>query len=134
MWHSVVRGVGIGLRFALVYAVVGAVAYLAGSASADPRYDFSLVQLLGSYLAGGLLTGAMGGMLAPLVRNNSAAFAAGVVASAPTFLLLFWTLMEVRDTTKLLVLTVMISLLLGGPCGIVMRNIFEPDKRGTRRG
>ena len=134
MWHSVVRGVGIGLRFALVYAVVGAVAYLAGSASTESQYEFSLVELLGFYLAGGLLTGATGGMLAPLVRNNVAAFMAGVLASAPTCLLLFATLLGVHDRAKLLVVTSMMCLLLGGPCGIVVRNVFEPERRGTRRG
>ncbi len=77
------RGVQWGAYFGLVYSLIaGVIALLAGSAPFEDA-GTTLPKVLAVYLVGGLVVGALIGLLWPMGRSRSGAALLGAVASVP---------------------------------------------------
>ncbi len=126
-------GAKIGLRVAVVFSTMALIAFLLGGNDALARKQLpSMERLVSVYILGGLIAGAVGGALAPFVTSNARAAVSGAIAMSPVALLLRaatygfapWT---ARDSFVLIVL----SVFLGGTCGIITRRTLASKSRST---
>ncbi len=133
--HAIERGVRLGFKFALAYCVAGTLGFTAHSLwGHDDLGNLTWPTLIFGYLAGGLVTGALGGAFSLIVRSRFASYLAGVVASWPTFALFYLTMYGRDDREEFMIVTIGISILLGGVCGIIVREIFARDASEGRNG
>lgn len=123
---SVQRGVALGFKFSVVYGVVGLIAaVLQHNVFRHDARRLSIPRMLGVFLVGGAITGALGGLLAVFVRSRLAAYFAGVVAGYPTMALAYLAMYGLSDPSEFRDVSVGISLLLGGVGGVIVYEIFH---------
>jgi hypothetical protein len=131
MRHRAQDGAKIGLRVAVVFSIMALIAFLlAGNEGLASKGLPSIEKLVSVYFLGGLIAGAVGGALAPFVTSDARAAIAGAIAMSPVALLLRvatsglapWT---ARDSFVLIVL----SVFLGGTCGIITRRTLGSKAR-----
>src|SRR5438552_973776 len=86
-WSNTLSSLGWGLGwemgFGVVYASVGEVILLALGQGAIVQYHIGPAKAIGLYLGCGLVTGAIVGLLRPLLVNRIGAMAVGLVAAVP---------------------------------------------------
>lgn len=133
-WTSVREGIRLGVTFAIAYSAVATAVYVVSAGAAFRQQGLSYWATMAAYFLGGATTGAVGGLLRPLGKTSVRAFVIGVIASVPTCGLLTLALVGLGDREALLVVTMIGSFLLGGPCGIVVREIFKEDPPSPSEG
>jgi MFS family permease len=125
-------GVLIGAVFS-AFAVLNAL--MNGGVVRLRRSEIALGAVLIVYLVAGPATGALFGLLYPRMRRRWAAYLAGVGASMPVALASVWAVAsEPADGLAVrAILGVAVLLLLGGPGGLIVREVAGPRTR-RRKG
>lgn len=82
--RNVPAGALVGLLFGLVYSVIAVVLFLArGQGAFEYQAGVSLLILMGVYMVGGVLGGAVVGLLLPWTNNRWGAVVVGMIAAVP---------------------------------------------------
>lgn len=129
---SLASRVRIGMRYGVflgvVFSAFGAIAVVVSGPASLSRYSTTLLAVIGVYLVGGGLGGALVGALLPLGRSVIGAavigvFTAGLIGvgiRVSRYGLAPWV---IRDTLTLLLFAVVV----GGLCGVVSRAVLLDD-------
>lgn len=81
---DIIRGIKVGLAFAVGFSLLSIVIFALGSGGAFDRKGLTLGQVLTAYFAAGILSGTLGGMLLRVpARYPFLAYPVGIVAAFP---------------------------------------------------
>lgn len=123
-------GIRYGVIFAAFYCATALAIFAVGGSGAFARYNISLGRTLACYLLGGIIGGAVLGLLRPLTRSWVGSAFVGVLATLPVALILARA-MGVVDAKELTFVVSICSLGWGIPGGLSMHRIFS--RRHRRR-
>jgi hypothetical protein len=120
---NVVDGVKLGLMFAAAFSVIASVVFILTGGSAFDRSVATLTRVIAAYVAGGIISGALFGILRPLARWAIGAAMLGIIVAVPAyagmrFAINGFGLWTMEDTAAVLVL----SSLIGGASGVMLRH------------
>jgi len=116
-----------GIRYALAYSVIGiAVAVARGGVPAS--YGLTLLQLIGLYVAGGIVGGALTGLLLPLVRGQLSAALVGFVVALP-IMFMFAASMDPEElgSAEVTLAWLLSAAFLGPVCGAGLWQVIHRD-------
>lgn len=116
-------GIRYGVIFSAFYCVAALAIFAAGGSEAFTRYNISLGRTLACYILGGIMGGAVLGLLRPLTRSWVGSAFVGVFAALPVAWIMARAVGVVDDKELLFVVGVC-SLGWGIPCGLSMHRIF----------
>lgn len=127
-WHNLLWGVRYGCIFAACYCAIALVIFAVGGEQSYRSYGVTFGQTIALYITGGLLGGAVVGLLRPLTKTWLGAAFVGVVAAIP----ISWMGMRAVGVTsrgELLVGVGVLSLGWGVIGGLSMHRIFSKRRR-----
>lgn len=131
MWERILEGLRLGAAFAAAYSIFAVIVFVVSGGRAVESLEWGLFGLLAAYCCGGLLTGALGGLLSPLARSSARAYGVGIVSSAPTFAAIAIASGDSPVSEVGAVGIVLLSLTLGGICGVIVREVFGDGEATT---
>lgn len=109
-----------GSRYAMAYAVVGTIIAIVNP-DALKAYGMTLLQLIGLYVASGLVGGAMFGLLLPLVQGQLSAAVVGFLVALPLMFMFGMAMYPEEVGSSLSIWTAVLSAFALGPiCGALM--------------
>jgi hypothetical protein len=111
--------VGVGLTMAAVYSVIASLVWIGNDGVLFESDDVSLFEVIGLYLASGLIGGALCGLLLPIARWRLGAVLLGVIVALPIYGGAAVLLDNDRITTSgKVILALIVSALVGGGVGL----------------
>ena len=121
------RGVTFGLVLATACSAWALVAsLLAGSATVGPPgAEIHVATLVAAYYAGGLLCGAVAGLLLPLGRSPVGAAVGGAAAALPLYAAMYVARRGMALPTGAdLAAVITAAMIVGGAAGVILRRVF----------
>jgi hypothetical protein len=123
IFKNIVDGVKVGLMFAAALSLVATALFVVSNGAAIDRSFAMLTRVITAYVVGGVVSGAVFGLLRPLARWAIGAAVLGAIVVTPAYAgmrfaihgFIPWT---VQDTSEVLVL----SSLIGGLSGVMLRH------------
>ena len=125
--RDMVWGVTFGLAMAALYSLIAIVIYVFAGQEPFAAYEISLGEALIGYWAGGLLGGAIFGVLRPLARKPFGAIVVGIVVAVPASAAIIFTIDENAPWQAVIIM----ALIFGTIGGVAFSGRSGPGDRET---
>lgn len=128
-WKRVTRSTRIGLSVGVLIAVMASIAITVGL---GPSYRGLLEALLTTailYVGGGVVGGAIVGLVRPIASRSLGAALIGVLASAPFFAGTAFAVSGFEWTVDTTITLLIVTVVLGAPLGVVWARLFAAAGR-----
>lgn len=126
--QDLVLGIGGGLAIALLLCVYAAILYLLRGAESFVANDVTLGAAISVYIVGGVIAGAVVGVLLPITRWRWGAALVGFLAAMPVFAIVRALLEGFRPWTSVdTIVMILWALTLGSSVGWIYWRIFHSD-------